>query len=84
MNLFSLEFSTLKQGALLRRTFANRRWMSVRPMIFQSGVHPTRESLYLAIHSSHHADTQIKCPRERKRRFSICTICAELAHLLLC
>ena len=65
MNLFSLEFSTLKQEAL-RRTFANRRWMSVRPMIFQNGVHPTRESLYLTIYSFHHADTQIQIPRERK------------------
>lgn len=48
MILFSLESSTLKQG-VLTRTFANRRWMSVRPMIFQSGVYPTRESLYLII-----------------------------------
>ncbi len=83
MNLFPLVLSTLKQGAL-RRTFANRRWMSVRPMIFQSGVHSTRKSLYLLPYPSHNADTHIQCPRGKKLRFNICTRCAELARRLPC
>lgn len=78
MKVFTLDLPTLKLGAA-RRTFANRRWMSVRPMIFQSSVHPTRESMYLSAHPSHNSGTQIQCPRGRKPRFSTCTSCAERA-----
>ncbi|KAI0001059.1 ketopantoate hydroxymethyltransferase-domain-containing protein [Russula vinacea] len=40
MKVFPLDLQTLRLGAS-RRTFANRRWMSVRPMILQSAVLPT-------------------------------------------
>ena len=82
MKVFTLDLP-LKLGAS-RRTFANRRWMSVRPMIFQSNVHPTRESMYVATYPSHNSDAQMQLPRGIKRRFSICTRCAELARRLLC
>ena len=53
----------LKLGAL-RHTPANRRWMSVRPMILHNGVLPTRKSMQPEL--SYDSDIRIQNPRGKK------------------
>lgn len=56
----------LKLGAL-RHTPASQRWMSVRPMVLQSGVLSTRKSMRLVTElSSYNSDIRIQNPRGKK------------------
>jgi len=55
----------LKLGAL-RNILASRRWMSVRPMILQNGVLPTRKSMQPVTEFSYDSDIRIQNPRGKK------------------
>ena len=55
----------LKLGAL-RNILASRRWMSVRPMILQNGVLPTRKSMQPVTELSYDSDIRIQNPRGKK------------------
>ena len=55
----------LKLGAL-RHTPASQRWMSVRPMILQSGILPTRKSMQLVTELSYNSDICIQNPHGKK------------------
>jgi hypothetical protein len=65
MKLSLLKHSTLRMRALTH-TPASRRWMSVRPMMLQSGTLPTRKSTHYVIYSFYRSDTRLQIPRVKK------------------
>jgi hypothetical protein len=57
--------SMFNLGAL-RHTPANQRWMSVRPVILQSGILPTRKSMQPMVEPSYNSNMRIQNPRGKK------------------